>query len=102
MTVTTERDELRSGPERGRLGVIEALSAPAGTVRVITSTRAREVNDQEALDFGISTDRTCLEIQHIFYDADADVLRHTVTVDYSGRPYVTRYEPTPKELALRG
>ncbi|MFG2221033.1 MULTISPECIES: hypothetical protein [unclassified Streptomyces] len=54
-----------------------------------------------SLDFGISTDRTCLEIQNIFYDADDDVLRHTVTVDYSGRPYVTRYEPTLEEMALR-
>ncbi|MFB8037085.1 hypothetical protein ACFC5Z_29975 [Streptomyces sp. NPDC056004] len=98
----TERDEVRSVPERGRLGGIEAPpSAPVGTVRVITGTRARQVNDQEALDFGISTDRTCLEVQHIFYDADDDVLRHTMTVDYSGRPYVTRYEPTPEEFALR-
>ncbi|MFF2721289.1 hypothetical protein [Streptomyces sp. NPDC058011] len=63
-----------------------------------TGTQARQVNDQEAHDFGISTDRVGLEIQHVFYDAD-DVLRHTVTVDCSAQPYVTRHVPTPEELA---
>ncbi|MDX2524834.1 hypothetical protein [Streptomyces europaeiscabiei] len=60
---------------------------------MITGTRARQVNDQEARDFGISTERICMEIEHVFYDADDEVLRHTVTVDYSGHPYVTRYQP---------
>lgn len=35
------------------------------------------------------------------YDADDDVLRHTVIVDYSGHPYVARHHPTPEELARR-
>ncbi|WP_331751632.1 hypothetical protein OG215_40720 (plasmid) [Streptomyces globisporus] len=33
-----------------------------------------------------------LVIERIFYAA-GDVLRHTVTVDYSGQPYVTRHFP---------
>ncbi|MGW1658432.1 hypothetical protein [Streptomyces atratus] len=93
------------GSERARLGgVVEPPPpAPVGTVRMVTGSRARQVNDQEAHDFGISTDRVCLEIEHIFYDADDDddVLRHTVTVDYSGHSYVTRHRPTPEELARR-
>ncbi len=40
-----------------------------------------------------------VEVEHIFYDADDDVLRHTITVDYSGHPYVTRHRPTPEDLA---
>ncbi|WP_329028409.1 hypothetical protein [Streptomyces sp. NBC_00690] len=88
--------------EQGLLGAIEpAPSGPAGTVRVVTATKVREVNAEEAEDFGISTDRLCLVINHIFYDADDDVLRHTVTVDYSGHPYVTRGEPTPEDMARR-
>ncbi len=55
---------------------------------MVTGTRARQVNDQEARDFGIST-------------ADDDVLRHTITVDFSGQPYVTRHVPAPEELARR-
>ncbi|MCX4656902.1 hypothetical protein OG249_34010 [Streptomyces microflavus] len=47
-----------------------------------------------------SPDRACLEIEHIFY-ADDDVLRHTVTVGFSGTPYITRQVPTPDELARR-
>ncbi|WP_331750482.1 MULTISPECIES: hypothetical protein [unclassified Streptomyces] len=39
----------------------------------------------------------CLVIEHVFYD----VPRHAVTLDYSGRPYVTRHRPTPEELARR-
>ncbi|WP_327687218.1 hypothetical protein [Streptomyces sp. NBC_00467] len=58
------------------------------------------MNDQEARDFGISTDRVCLEIEHVFYDAD-DALRHTVTIDCSGHPYVTRHVPTPEKLVRR-
>ncbi|MFJ9690448.1 hypothetical protein ACIRRX_32775 [Streptomyces bacillaris] len=58
------------------------------------------MNDQETHDFGISTDRACLEIEQIFYDAD-DALRYTITVDYSGQPHVTRHVPTPEELASR-
>ncbi|MEU1091468.1 hypothetical protein ACFYPN_31950 [Streptomyces sp. NPDC005576] len=55
------------------------------------------MDDQEDRDYRISTIRVCLEIEHIFYDADADadVLRHTVTVDFSGHPYITRHRPTP-------
>ena len=44
------------------------------------------MNDQEAQDFGICTDRVCVEIEHVVYDADDDALRHMVTVDYSGHP----------------
>ncbi|MFB8443598.1 hypothetical protein ACFC7A_31590 [Streptomyces niveus] len=89
--------------DRARLGgeVEPPPRAPVGTVRMVTGSRARQVNDQEAHDFGISTDRVCLEIEQIFYDADDDVLRHTVTVDFSGTPYVTRRVPTPEELARR-
>ncbi|MFC9931712.1 hypothetical protein [Streptomyces sp. NPDC127190] len=43
----------------------------------------------------------CLEIEHVVYDADDDVLRHTITVDFSGQPYVTRHVPTPDKLARR-
>ncbi|GAA3289299.1 hypothetical protein GCM10020295_00850 [Streptomyces cinereospinus] len=42
------------------------------------------MSDQEARDFGISTDRVCLEIEQNLFDAD-DVLRHTATVDFSGQ-----------------
>ncbi|MFJ4865946.1 hypothetical protein [Streptomyces sp. NPDC088748] len=97
-----DQSEAQTWSTRARPGAAELPpGAPAGTVRVITGTRARQVNDQEARDFGISTDRACLEIEQIFYDADADVLRHTITVDYSGQPHVTRYVPTPEELARR-
>ncbi|MGQ4725447.1 hypothetical protein [Streptomyces sp. E2N171] len=48
---------------------------------MVTGSRARQVSEQEARDFGISADRVCLEIEQIFHDADDDVLRHTVTVD---------------------
>lgn len=65
--------------------------------RMVTGTQARQVNSQEAHDFGISTDRVCLEIEHIFFDAADDVLRHTITVDYSGQPYVTRHVPTRRD-----
>ncbi|MFJ2915069.1 hypothetical protein ACIO8F_38035 [Streptomyces sp. NPDC087228] len=64
---------------------------------MVTGSRARQMNDQEARDFGISTDRACLEIEHLFYD----ILRHTITVNLSGQPYVTRHVPTPEELARR-
>ncbi|MFD7102796.1 hypothetical protein [Streptomyces celluloflavus] len=91
-TVATlaEEDETQGGPARARLGgVVEPPpGAPPGTVRVVTGTRARQVNDQEAQDFGISTERARLEIEHAFYDAEDDVLRRTVTADYSGQPYV--------------
>ncbi|MFJ1958768.1 hypothetical protein ACIOGT_38140 [Streptomyces microflavus] len=95
-----DQGEARAWPNRAQLDAVEPPpSAPAGAVRVVTGTRARQVNDQEARDFGITTDRLCLEIQHVFYDADDGVLRHTVTVDYSGQPYVTRHVPPPQELA---
>ncbi|MFH8993357.1 hypothetical protein [Streptomyces sp. NPDC017940] len=99
----TDQGGVQDGPEQTRLGgVVEPPPpAPLGTVRVVTGSRARQVNDQEARDFGIFTDRVCLEIEHIYYDAEDDVLRHTVTVDYSGQPYVTRHVPTPEELARR-
>ncbi|MFM9457958.1 hypothetical protein [Streptomyces europaeiscabiei] len=98
-----DRGETQSGSARARMGgtIEPPPGAPPGTVRVITGTRARQVNDQEARDFGISTERICMEIEHVFYDADDDVLRHTVTVDYSGHPYVTRYQPAPEDLARR-
>lgn len=67
-----------------------------GRGRVLSSSRRAR-----ARAFGISTDRACLEIEQIFYDADDDVLRHTITVDYSGQPHVTRHVPTPEELARR-
>ncbi|WP_030267664.1 hypothetical protein [Streptomyces violens] len=67
---------------------------------MVTGSRARKVNDQEAQDFGVSTDRVCLEVEQIFYDAD-NVLRHTITVDYSGQPYITHSQPTPVGLARR-
>ena len=44
------------------------------------------MNDQEGQDFGISTDRVCVEIEHVVYDAGDDALRHTVTIHYSGHP----------------
>ncbi|WP_405392433.1 hypothetical protein OG596_34255 [Streptomyces sp. NBC_01102] len=95
-----DQGEAQAWPTRAQLDAVEPPpSAPAGTVRMVSGTQARQVNDQEAHDFGISTDRLCLEIQHVFYDADDDVLRHTVTVDYSGQPYITRHVPTPEELA---
>lgn len=42
----------------------------------------------------------CPEIEQIFYDAD-DVLRHTITVDFSASPTLPGHMPTPKELAYR-
>ncbi|MFH8470373.1 UTRA domain-containing protein [Streptomyces sp. NPDC017991] len=76
-------------------------NAPPGTVRVTTGSMARSVSDQEAQDFGISTDRACLVIEQVFYDAEDDVLQHTVTVNYSGHPHEIRYQPTPEDLARR-
>ncbi|MGX1913547.1 UTRA domain-containing protein [Streptomyces phaeochromogenes] len=76
-------------------------NAPPGTVRVATGTMARFVNAQEAQDFGISTERACLVIEQVFYDAEDDVLQHTVTVNYSGHPHEVRYQPTPEDLAQR-
>ncbi|MEE1943090.1 hypothetical protein V1L54_27415 [Streptomyces sp. TRM 70361] len=97
-----DQDETQDGWARGQWGAAEpSPGAPPGTVRVVTGTRARQVNEQEARDFGISTDRVCLEIEHVFYDVEDDVLRQTVTVDYSGQPYVTRHVPAPEELARR-
>lgn len=97
-----EHGETQDESARAHLGAVEPPpGAPVGTARVVTGSRARKVNDQEAQDFGISTDRVCLEVEHVFYDADDDVLRHTITVDYSGQPYVTRHVPTPEELARR-
>ncbi|WP_143674136.1 hypothetical protein [Streptomyces caniscabiei] len=97
-----EHGETQGESGRAHLGDVEPPpGAPVGTVRVVTGSRARQVNDQEVQDFGISTERICLEIEHVFYDADDDVLRHTVTVDYSGHPYVTRFRPTPEDLARR-
>ncbi|MFF0171239.1 hypothetical protein [Streptomyces prasinus] len=66
---------------------------------MVSGSRARQVSEQQASDFGISTDRVCLEIEHVFYDADEDVLRHTVTVNYSGHPCTTWYQSTPEDLA---
>ncbi|WP_333745883.1 hypothetical protein [Streptomyces sp. IBSBF 2950] len=76
-------------------------NAPPGTVRVATGAMSRFVNAQEARDFGISTERHCLVIEQVFYDADDDVLQHTVTVNYSGHPHEIRYQPTPEDLARR-
>ncbi|GGZ18584.1 hypothetical protein GCM10010327_57200 [Streptomyces nitrosporeus] len=68
---------------------------------MVTGSQAQQVNNQEARGFGLSTARGCREIEHIFYDADDDVLRYTVTVDYSGQSYVTRHRPALEELARR-
>jgi hypothetical protein len=76
-------------------------NAPPGTVRVATGSMARRVNAQEAQDFGISTERACLMIEQIFYDAEDDVLQHTVTINYSGHPHEIRYQPAPEDLAHR-
>ncbi|MEU6357009.1 hypothetical protein ABZ896_48225 [Streptomyces sp. NPDC047072] len=76
-------------------------NAPPGTVRVATGSLARFVNAEEARDFGISTERSCLVIEQVFYDAEDDVLQHTVTVNYSGHPHEIRYQPTPDDLAQR-
>lgn len=76
-------------------------NAPPGTVRVATGSMARFVNAQEAQDFGISTERPCLVIEQVFYDAEDDVLQHTVTVNYSGHPHVIRFQPSPEDLAQR-
>jgi hypothetical protein len=82
-----DQSEAQTQSGRARLGAVEPPpGAPAGTVRMVTGTRARQVSDQEARDFGISTDRVCLD---------------TVTVDFSGQPYLTRHVPTPEELARR-
>lgn len=76
-------------------------NAPPGTVRVATGSMARLVNAEEARDFGISTERSCLVIEQVFYDAEDDVLQHTVTVNYSGHPHEIRYQPTAEDLAQR-
>jgi hypothetical protein len=76
-------------------------NAPPGTVRVATSSMARRVNVQEAQDFGLSTDRPCLVIEQVFYDAEDDVLQHTVTVNSSGHSHEIRYRPAPEDLAQR-
>ncbi|WP_460073993.1 UTRA domain-containing protein [Streptomyces sp. YKOK-I1] len=76
-------------------------NAPPGTARVTTGSMARRVNAQEAQDFGISTERACLVIEQVFYDAEDDVLQHTVTVNYSGHPHEIRYQPTAEDLAQR-
>ncbi|MFI1606965.1 hypothetical protein ACH4YN_33270 [Streptomyces griseofuscus] len=68
---------------------------------MVTGSRARQVSEQEARDFRISTDRMRPGIEHIFYDADDDVLRHTIAVDFTGQLYVTRHVPTPEDLARR-
>jgi hypothetical protein len=63
-----DQSEAQMWSARARLGAVELPpGAPAGTVRVVVGNRARQVNDQEARDFGISTDRACLEIEHTFY-----------------------------------
>jgi len=54
-------------------------NAPPGTVRVATGSMARFVNAQEAQDFGISTERPCLVIEQVFYDADDNVLQPSTT-----------------------
>ncbi|WP_018569518.1 GntR family transcriptional regulator [Streptomyces sp. PsTaAH-124] len=92
-----EADAERAARRRGAC----PQSPPPGTVRIITGSRTRQVNGQEARDFGISTDRVCLETEQTFYDAEGDVLRHTVTVDFIGQPHVTRHAPGPDELAHR-
>ena len=76
-------------------------NAPPGTVRVATGSMARFVNAQEAQDFGISTERPCLVIEQVFYDAEDNVLQHTVTVNYNGHPHVTRHRLSAEELARR-
>lgn len=76
-------------------------NAPPATVRVATGTMARHVNTQEAQDFGISTERPYLVIEQVFYDAEDDVLQHTVTVNYSGHPHEIRYQPTLEGIAQR-
>ncbi|MFI7097733.1 hypothetical protein [Streptomyces lydicus] len=38
---------------------------------MVTRSRARQVNEQEARGFASSTDQGCLEIEHVFYNADA-------------------------------
>lgn len=96
----------RGGPEAGTDPVDTSAAelppgAPAGAARAITGTRVRQVHDQEARDFTLSTDRACLKIEQIFYDADDDVLRHTITVDYSGLPHATRYVPHPRGALVR-
>lgn len=75
-TVATMADQSEAQAQSGRtrLGAVEPPpSAPNGTVRMVTGTWARQVSDQEARDFGISTGRMCLEIEQSFYDADDDV-----------------------------
>ncbi|MFE9016701.1 hypothetical protein [Streptomyces cyaneofuscatus] len=95
-----DQGEAQTWPTPAQLNAVEPPpSASDATVRVVTGTQPWQVNDQWAYDFGISTDRLCLKVQHVFYDADADVLRHTVIVDYSNQPCVTRHVPTPDELA---
>ncbi len=48
--------------------------------------RAADQSAMCSVRYGISADRVCLEIEHIFYDAADDVPRHTATVDCSGHP----------------
>ncbi|MFJ9380330.1 UTRA domain-containing protein [Streptomyces sp. NPDC101455] len=93
----TEPDEMNWVPP----GAIPELppNAPPGTVRVATGSMARFVNAEEAREFGISTERPCLVIEQVFYDAEDDVLQHTVTVNYSGHPHEIRYQPTPEDRA---
>ncbi|MGW5679535.1 hypothetical protein ACWEV4_31415 [Streptomyces sp. NPDC003860] len=46
-----DQGEAQTGSERARLGAVEPPpGAPAGTVRTVTGSRARKVNDQEAPD----------------------------------------------------
>jgi hypothetical protein len=69
-----DQSEAQAQSGRTRLGAVEPPpGAPNGTVRMVTGTWARQVSDQEARDFGISTGRVCLEIEQSFYDADDDV-----------------------------
>jgi hypothetical protein len=42
------------------------------------------------------TERPCLVIEQVFYDADDDVLQHTVTVNYSGHPTRSGTSPHPR------
>ncbi|MGW4221555.1 hypothetical protein ACWEJZ_31655 [Streptomyces bacillaris] len=78
----TDQSEAQTWSTRARPGAVELPPGPpAGTVRTVTGTRARQVNDQEAHDFGISTERACREI--------------------GGQPHAARHVPTPEELASR-
>ncbi|MFE0872895.1 hypothetical protein [Streptomyces rochei] len=48
-----DQGEAQTWSERARLGVERPPGALAGTVRMVTDSRARQVNEQEAHDFGI-------------------------------------------------